>query len=157
MTVAVYPGTFDPITLGHVDVIRRASTLFDCVVMGVADSERKQPFFNLEKRVAMAKIALDGMPNVEVAPFTGLTVDFAKTYEASHLLRGLRTAKDFEYEIDIAHMNADMSDGTLETVFLPASNQYGYVSSSMVRELILIKAFDQLKHFLPEAMLRFLS
>lgn len=150
---AIYAGTFDPITLGHLDVITRASCLFDEVIVGVAKSERKTPRFNLEQRMAMVQAAVADLSTVVVKEFTDLTIVFAKQHQAQFLVRGLRSAKDYDYEGEIAAMNRQMSEGQLETVFLPAKPEYAYISSTIVRELILLEAYDQLKEFVPESVL----
>ncbi len=151
--IAVYAGTFDPITLGHVDIIKRASVLFDQIIVGVAKSERKKPFFSLEQRIAMAQAALSDIKSVEVKQLTDLTVHFAKEHDARYLVRGLRSVMDYDYEAQIAQMNRNMSGDRLETVFLPTHPDYAFISSSIVRELILIKAFDQVSRFVPPQLI----
>ena len=146
--VAIYPGTFDPITIGHVDLIRRGAQLFDRVVVAVAESKRKNPCFDLKQRVVMCQKSLSDFDNVSVEVLRGLTVDFVEGYEAKYLLRGLRAVSDFDYELQIAEMNHHMNS-TLETVFLPASPQYAFVSGSMVREIMLCGAIDRLELFVP--------
>lgn len=151
--IAVYAGTFDPITLGHVDIIKRAAKLFDQLVIGVAKSERKKPFFDLEKRVTLVQAALSDLDSVTVKVLPGLTIDFAKEHRAQFLLRGLRSSVDYEYEAAIAQMNSTMSENKIETIFFPTHPDYSFVSSSIVRELIFIKAFDQLERFVPAVVL----
>ncbi|MCH9644698.1 MAG: pantetheine-phosphate adenylyltransferase [Gammaproteobacteria bacterium] len=153
--IAIYPGTFDPITLGHVDIIRRGANLFDRVVIGVAESQRKNTVFDCQQRVAMCREALQSFDNVSVEALTGLTVDFAKEYDARYLLRGLRAVSDFDYELQIAAMNQQM-DATIETVFLPASVQHAGVSSSIVREIMSLDK-EKLKLFVPECVLKYLA
>jgi pantetheine-phosphate adenylyltransferase len=131
---ALYPGTFDPITNGHSDLIRRASGLFDSVVVAVAANPGKQPRFSLEERVRFAELALADVPNVQVKPFSGLTVDFAREHQINAILRGLRAVSDFEFEFQLAAMNRHL-ENTVETVFLTPSEQYTFVSSSLVREI----------------------
>jgi len=131
---ALYPGTFDPITNGHSDLVRRAAKLFDRVVLAVAASPGKQPRFSLEDRVRFAELALADIPNVEVLPFKGLTVEFARDHKISAILRGLRAVSDFEFEFQLAAMNRHLDPG-VETVFLTPSEQYTFVSSSLVREI----------------------
>lgn len=135
MTVsAMYPGTFDPITLGHEDLVRRASRLFDRVVVAVAANPGKEPMFSLEERVALAKEALSGIDNVEVTGYEGLTVEFARENDLEVIVRGLRAISDFEYEFQLANMNRHLTD-EVETAFLTPTEKYTYISSSLVREI----------------------
>jgi len=136
MTVAaMYPGTFDPITLGHEDLVKRAATLFDRVVVAIADNPgSKAPLFTTDERVAMAKSALDGLDNVEVTGYAGLTVDFAKQHDLRVIIRGLRAVSDFEYEFQLANMNRHLTD-EVETAFLTPTEKYTFISSSLVREV----------------------
>jgi pantetheine-phosphate adenylyltransferase len=130
----MYPGTFDPITLGHEDLVRRASRLFDKVVVAVAPNPGKHPMFSQEERVALAKDALSGIDNVEVSGYEGLTVDFAKANDLQVIVRGLRAISDFEYEFQLANMNRHLTDD-VETAFLTPTETYTYISSSLVREI----------------------
>ena len=136
MTVAaMYPGTFDPITRGHEDLVRRAVALFDKVVVAVAaDSGSKAPMFSQGERLAMAKLALADVPNVEVARYEGLTVDFARQHGLKVIVRGLRAVSDFEYEFQLAAMNRHLTED-VETVFLTPKDSYNFISSSLVREV----------------------
>lgn len=134
MKTALYPGTFDPITLGHVDMARRASPLCDRLVVGVARSTPKDVWFSVEERVALVKDALADLPNVEVLPFEGLVVDFARARGAGFILRGVRAFSDFEYELQMALINRKLAPD-VETLFLMPAEEYGYVSSSRVREI----------------------
>ncbi len=134
MSTAVYPGTFDPITNGHVDLIQRAVRLFDRVIVAVAANPGKAPAFPLEQRVALARDVVDGLPNVEVLSFDTLLVDFLHQCGASVILRGLRAVSDFEYEFQLASMNRQLAPD-IETVFLTPAEQYAFVSSSLVREI----------------------
>ncbi len=134
---AVYPGTFDPITNGHTDLVRRASTLFDRVVLGVAANPGKTPFFTLDERVALANAALKDIGNVEVCGFSGLLVNFAREHGARAVLRGLRAVSDFEYEFQMAAMNRRL-DPNLESLFLTPAEEYAFVSSSLVREIAIL-------------------
>ena len=134
MLTVVYPGTFDPITRGHEDLARRAARLFDRVVVGVADSESKQPFFSAAERVAMAREVLGPLGNVEVAPFSSLLMDFVHAHGARVILRGLRAVSDFEYEFQMAGMNRNLYP-EVETLFLTPGEQYMFVSSTIVREI----------------------
>jgi pantetheine-phosphate adenylyltransferase len=133
-TRVLYPGTFDPITNGHLDLIERAAKLFDHIVVAIASSERKKPLFPLEKRVEMAREATAHLPNVEVAGFNKLLIFFAREQQANVLLRGLRAVSDFEYEFQLANMNRHM-DREIETVFLTPAEHLSYISSSLVREI----------------------
>jgi pantetheine-phosphate adenylyltransferase len=134
MLVAVYPGTFDPITNGHVDIVRRALALFDRVVVAVADNVRKAPLFSLEQRQGMIRASVGDEPRVEVDSFDGLLVEYAKKRQARVIIRGLRAIADFEYEFQFAHMNRHLAPG-VETVFLMTSEESFYVSSSLVKEV----------------------
>jgi len=136
MTVnALYPGTFDPITNGHHDLVRRAARLFDKVVVAIAANPGKAPAFSLEQRVAMARAVLTDVPNVEVTGFAVLTVDFARQHGIQVILRGLRAVSDFEFEFQLATMNRHLGAGEVETMFLTPAEQYTFVSSSLVREI----------------------
>ena len=132
--IALYPGTFDPITNGHIDLIERAGKLFSKIVVAVADSPKKHPYFSLEKRCEMAETTLQHLSNVQVVHFKGLLVDFAQHHQATVILRGLRAVSDFEYEVQLAGMNKQLSPN-IETLFISASTQYAFVSSSLVREI----------------------
>ncbi|MDG1073551.1 MAG: pantetheine-phosphate adenylyltransferase [Methylophilaceae bacterium] len=134
--IAVYPGTFDPITLGHEDVVRRAARLFDEVIVAVAGSTSKRTLFNLEERVLLAKDLFDA-PNIQVVGFDGLLMQFVQAQGAQIVIRGLRAASDFEYEFQLAGMNRQLYP-KLETLFLTPSEQYMFVSSSLVREVALL-------------------
>ncbi len=131
---AVYPGTFDPITRGHEDLVRRASTLFDEMIVAVADSRGKRPFFDVEERVAMAKETLAAFPNVRVEGFSGLLMEFLRKHDAKIILRGLRAVSDFEYEFQMAGMNRNLYPD-VETLFLTPAEQYMFISATMVREI----------------------
>lgn len=130
----VYPGTFDPLTRGHEDLVRRASRIFDKVVLAVAANATKNPFFSLDERLTMARECLADVPGVSVVSFSGLLVDFVRAEGAGLVLRGLRAVSDFEYEFQLAGMNRALSPG-IETVFLTPSERYMFISASMVREI----------------------
>ncbi len=132
--IAVYPGTFDPITNGHTDLVRRAARLFDQIVLGVAANPSKRPFFNLEERMALARTALKEINNVKVCGFACLLVDFAREHRARAVLRGLRAVSDFEYEFQMAGMNRKL-DPNLESLFLTPAEEYAYLSANLVREV----------------------
>lgn len=131
---AMYPGTFDPITNGHVDLVRRAATVFDRVVVAVARDTGKEPTFDLDERVELARSALADISHVEVASYTGLTVDFAREHGLKMILRGLRAVSDFEFEFQLATMNRHL-EKDVETVFLTPSEEFTYISSSLVRQV----------------------
>lgn len=130
----VYPGTFDPLTRGHEDLVRRACRIFDEVVVAVAASTGKQPCFSIEERLEMARLALSDLPNVQVTEFSNLLVDFVRQQGTNLVLRGLRAVSDFEYEFQLAGMNRGLFP-ELETVFLTPAEQYMFISASMVREI----------------------
>jgi pantetheine-phosphate adenylyltransferase len=130
----VYPGTFDPFTRGHQDIVRRASGLFESVVVGIADSETKGPYFSIDERVAMAHEVLGPYPNVEVLAFSGLLMDFVHRQGARAILRGLRAVSDFEYEFQMAGMNRNLHP-EIETLFLTPDEKYMFVSATIVREI----------------------
>lgn len=134
MTRAVYPGTFDPLTRGHEELVRRASTLFESIVVGVADSRTKRPFFTLQERIDMARTALENCANVTVVGFSGLLIDFARQQNARAIVRGLRAVSDFEYEFQLAGMNRNLNPD-VETVFLTPSEQHMFISATLVREI----------------------
>jgi len=131
---AIYPGTFDPITNGHSDLVQRATCMFGRVIVAVAANPSKTPTFSLDERVAMAGIALAGMETVEICGFDSLLVEFSKSKGAQVILRGLRAVSDFEFEFQLAGMNRKMAPG-IETVFMMPAEQYTYLSSSVVREI----------------------
>lgn len=133
-TIAVYPGTFDPITLGHVDIVSRASPLFETVILAVAASTSKNTVFSIDERVELSREVLKHISNVEVQKFGGLMVDFAREKKASVVLRGLRAVSDFEYEFQLAGMNRKLMP-EVDTIFMPTSERYTYISSSLVREI----------------------
>ena len=134
MIKAIYPGTFDPLTRGHEDLVRRASTLFDGIVLGVAASPAKRTAFTLEERVAMAREVLADVRNLEVAGFDGLLIDFVRQHRARVVLRGLRAVSDFEYEFQLAGMNRNLYP-EMETIFLTPSEQHMFISATLVREI----------------------
>ena len=137
MEKAIYPGTFDPITRGHEDLVRRAAGLFDTVVVAVADSRGKAPFFTQHERVRMVRQVLVDYTNVEVVSFSGLLMEFAQQQHARVILRGLRAVSDFEFEFQMAGMNRSLYPD-VETLFLTPSEQYMFVSATIVREIALL-------------------
>ena len=134
MTIAAYPGTFDPITNGHLDIVWRAAGLFDKLVVGVYDIPDKRLLFNTDERVDLLRRAVDGLPNVEVTAFSGMTVDFASTVGAKTLVRGLRMSADFEREFEMAQMNKNLRPD-LELVCMMTRGEYQFVSSSLLKEV----------------------
>jgi pantetheine-phosphate adenylyltransferase len=137
MVTAVYPGTFDPLTRGHEDLVRRASGLFDKLIVGVADSKNKKPFFSLDERLTIANEVLGHYPNVQVASFSGLLKDFVRQHDARVIVRGLRAVSDFEYEFQMAGMNRYLLPN-VETMFLTPSDQYQFISGTIVREIAIL-------------------
>lgn len=134
---ALYPGTFDPITNGHQDLIRRAASIFQRVVVAIAANPAKAPLFNLDERVELARAVLAEIPNVEVVGYSGLTVQFAQEHGLAVMVRGLRAVSDFEFEFQLATMSRQIA-GQVETVFLTPTEQFSFISSSMVREIALL-------------------
>ena len=134
MKIAIYPGTFDPITLGHVDVVQRGLKLFDKVIIAVADSPKKSPMFDVQTRLQMVNETFEGEAHIQALSFDGLLVKLAQEHQAIAILRGLRAASDFEYEFQLAAMNRKL-DGNIESVFVMAREEYTFVSSSFIREI----------------------
>ncbi|MBR4085293.1 MAG: pantetheine-phosphate adenylyltransferase [Lachnospiraceae bacterium] len=135
MNRAIYPGSFDPVTLGHLDIIKRASAIFDEVVVGILNNPQKSPLFSVEERVKILEEATADLPNVFIDCFSGMLVDYAKANDINVSIRGLRSISDFEYESQIAQYNDRLSNGKLETIFLVTSPEYSYISSSGVKEV----------------------
>lgn len=134
MIKAVYPGTFDPLTRGHEDLVRRASTLFDSLILAIADSKAKRPFFTVDERIAMATEVLGDVKNVRVMGFSSLLTEFVREQKARVVLRGLRAVSDFEYEFQLAGMNRNLYP-EMETIFLTPSEQHMFISATLVREI----------------------
>ncbi|MBW6487436.1 pantetheine-phosphate adenylyltransferase [Sulfurimonas sp.] len=145
--IAIYPGTFDPITNGHFDIIERTLTLFDKLIIAVAISNDKKPMFTLDERINMVKKAVEGIDNVIVVGFDNLTVQLASTYKATVLIRGLRAVSDFEYELQLGYLNNSLDD-TIETVYLMPKLQHAFISSSIVRNLLKFNA--KTEHLVPK-------
>lgn len=146
-TKAIYPGTFDPMTNGHLDILSRAALMFDHIVLAIAASPSKKPMFTLDERVDLARQVVTHLPNVEVVGFSDLMANFAREQQANVLVRGLRAVSDFEYELQLAHMNRHLLP-TLESVFLMPSEEYSFVSSSLMKEVA--RHGGDVKAFLPE-------
>lgn len=137
MRLALYSGTFDPITKGHKDIIKRASKMCDRLIVAVLNNASKKTLFTLDERKDMVEKSLEDIPNVEVIEYSGLLADYMKQRECKYIIRGLRAVVDYEYELSLAYGNFDISDREIETVFIPASKEFLYVSSSIVRELAI--------------------
>ena len=135
MKRAVYPGSFDPVTFGHLDIIRRASEIFDVLIVSVLNNKVKSPLFSVEERVNILEEATKDIPNVKVDSFSGLLIDYAAKNDLHIAVRGLRAITDFEYELQIAQTNRKLSNGKLDTMFLTPSLEYAYLSSSSVKEI----------------------
>ena len=151
MRIAVYPGSFDPVTNGHLDIIRRASRIYDRLIVGVLNNpNKKTPMFSVEERISMIREVTADIPNVEADSFTGLLVDFAKAKGAEVIVKGLRTVADFEYEFQMALLNKALNP-EYETVFLMTDTKYSYISSSMVKELAGFRG--DLTGLVPEAII----
>jgi len=150
MKRAIYPGTFDPITNGHVDIITRASMMFDEIIVAVADNPKKNPMFTIEERIAMAKKSTRFIKNVKVIGFSSLLVDLSDELEANIVVRGIRAVSDFEYEFQMGYANSSLKK-ELETIFLMPSLEYAFISSSIVRSLL---PFDgKIEHLVPHCIL----
>ncbi len=134
---AVYPGTFDPITNGHQDLVRRAASIFERVIIAIAANPNKAPMFSLDERIDMARRVLADLPNVEVVGYSGLTVEFARTQGARVIVRGLRAVSDFEFEFQLANMSRHL-ERDIETVFLTPQEQFTFISSTLVREIAVL-------------------
>ncbi|MEM9908261.1 MAG: pantetheine-phosphate adenylyltransferase [Cyanobacteria bacterium P01_D01_bin.44] len=145
--IAIYPGSFDPVTLGHLDIIARSSQLYDKVIVVISRNPNKKPLFTVEERTAQIEKAIAHLTNVEVDSFDGLTVTYARARQAKVLLRGLRVLSDFEKELQMAHTNKTLADD-IETVFLATSTEYGFLSSSLVKEIA--RFGGAISHLVPE-------
>lgn len=150
MKIAVYPGSFDPITLGHLDVIKRGAKVFDKVIVGVLVNVNKSGLFDIEERVELIKRVTSDIPNVEVVSFNGLLIDFVKQCNATVILKGLRALSDFEYEFQMALMNTKL-DAEIETLFMMTSAQYSYISSSAIKQVAKFKG--DLRGLVPEEVI----
>ena len=154
MTVGVYPGSFDPVTLGHLDIIKRSSKIVDRLIIGVLNNSAKKPVFTAEDRVHMLELVIKDIPNAAVETFDGLTVEFAKSLGATVMFRGLRAVTDFEYEIQIAQTNHALNPD-IDTVFLTTSVKYSYLSSSIVKEVASYEG--DISKFVPGEILPFVT
>ncbi len=147
--IALFPGSFDPVTIGHVDIVKRSVSLFDKIIIGVGTNSTKQTMFSMEQRLEWLKNTFADIPNVEVNAYNGLTVDCCRKFNAQYILRGLRTSTDFQFEKAIAQMN-QLLESKIETIFILSSPQYAPVSSTIVRDII--RHGGNVKQFLPEAV-----
>ncbi|NLK67054.1 MAG: pantetheine-phosphate adenylyltransferase [Campylobacteraceae bacterium] len=150
----IYPGTFDPITNGHIDVIKRALRFFDKVVVAIAQNDSKKPFFSIEKRLEMVRLATESLGNVEVKSFDNLLIDFAKNEGIATVIRGLRAVSDFEYELQMGYANASLWD-EFETVYLMPTLQNAFISSSVVRSIAYYGG--DVSHLVPKEILEYLK
>jgi pantetheine-phosphate adenylyltransferase len=149
--IAIYPGSFDPVTLGHLDIIERGGQLFECVIVAVLCNPSKQPLFPVKQRIEQIRYCTRHLPNVEVDSFSGLTVEYAKSRNARILLRGLRVLSDFEKELQMAHTNQTLWE-SVETIFLATAKEYSFLSSSIVKEIA--KFGGSVSHLVPENVAR---
>lgn len=154
MSRAIYPGSFDPVTLGHLDIIKRSSYMFEEVIIGVLNNSKKTPLFSLEERVSMIKEVTKDIGNVRVLSFSGLLIDFAKNTDTNVIVRGLRAVTDFEYELQMAQSNRQVTKD-VDTMFLTTSIEYAYLSSSIVKEYALYGV--DVKDFVPPVVIPLLK
>jgi len=150
MKRAIYPGTFDPITNGHVDIIQRASTMFDEIIVAVAQNKAKKPMFSLEKRISMVEKATKFFPNIKIVGFDSLLVDLSNELDANIIIRGIRAVSDFEYEFQMGYANSSLKK-ELETIFLMPSLEYAFISSSIVRSLLPFNG--KIEHLVPHCII----
>lgn len=152
--IAIYPGTFDPITNGHIDLVQRATKMFDSIIVAIASSSKKNPKFSLEKRIELAEQVLADCPNVTVLGFDVLLIDFARQQKATVLIRGLRAVSDFEYEFQLASMNRHLAPD-LESVFLMPADEHSFISSSLVKEVAALGG--DVSNFVPSIVFKALN
>ncbi len=151
MSIAVYPGSFDPVTFGHLDIIERASRFTDRLIVGVLNNSAKTPLFTVEERIRMIEECISGLKNVEVRSFSGLTVNFARQEKADFMIRGLRAVTDFEYELQLSQTNRKLAED-VDTVFLTTNLKYAYLSSSIVKEVASYGG--DISEFVPDTVAR---
>lgn len=154
MKIAIYPGSFDPITKGHLDILKNASGIFDKVIIAVARNGEKKGFLSTEERVELIKKSIEGLENVEVDAFEGLTIEYAKKRGAEILIRGLRAVSDFEYEMQLSQTNSALCD-EIKTVFLTTKPKYNFISSSTIREIL--QNNGDISKFVPQAVNEYLT
>ena len=147
--IAVFPGTFDPVTKGHADIVNRTAGLFDKIIIAVGVNTQKKTLFSLEERISWLERTFEHLPHIEIASYKGLTVDFCKSKNANYILRGLRNSSDFNYETHIAQLNTNL-DSQIETVFVLTSPELSYISSTLIRDLIIHKG--DYRKYLPEGI-----
>lgn len=152
--IAVFPGTFDPITNGHVDLIERAANLFPTIIVAVAENKQKSPAFSVSERTDMVQSVLSHLPNVKILPFDNLLADFVRDMKANVIIRGLRAVSDFEYELQLANMNRRL-DATIETMFLTPAEQFSFISSSLVKEIAALGG--KVESFVPAKVVKALQ
>lgn len=152
--IAIFPGTFDPLTNGHVDIIKRGAKLFDTLLVAIAKSEAKKPLFSLEDRIHMAELALEGLENVRCEGFDNLLADFAREQGARVIVRGLRVVSDFEYELQMGYANASLNS-ELETIYFMPSLENAFISSSIVRNIL--EHQGKISHLLPQEVLGYIQ
>lgn len=149
MTVVIYPGTFDPITKGHLDIISRSAVLFSKILVAVAENPTKKPLFSLTERVALVRESCAHLPNVEVIGFSDLLAHTVKQYDIQAIIRGVRSSTDFDYEVQLAHLNRHLTQG-VETILFPPAEKWSYLSSTMIREIYL--HHGDVRELVPEAV-----
>ncbi len=154
MKIAIYPGSFDPITYGHLDILKNAAGIFDKVIIAVAHNGEKRGFLSTQERVRLIKESVKGMPNVKVDSFEGLTIEYAKKIGANVLIRGLRAVSDFEYEMQLSQTNSALCD-EIKTVFLTTKPEYNFISSSTIKEIL--QNGGDISKFVPEPVFKFLT
>ena len=152
--VALYPGTFDPVTNGHIDIIKRACTIFDEVIVAIAESTDKRPMYSMAQRKEMLKVATQDMPDVRIETFDTLLVDFAKEMKTNNIIRGLRAISDFEYELQLSYANSSLNPD-IETIFLMPSLENAFISSSVVRAIL--KHNGSIAHLVPKVILPYID
>ena len=151
MKRAIYPGSFDPVTFGHIDMIERSAQIVDELVVAVLINSAKNPLFSVQERVSMLEEITGHIPNIRITSFNGLLIDYAREVDASIIVRGLRAVTDFEYELQNAQTNAKLSGGALDTIFLTTSLEYAYLSSTIVKEVASYGG--DISHFVPEQLI----
>ena len=154
MKIAIYPGSFDPITYGHLDILKNAAGIFDKVIIAVAHNGEKHGFLEIDKRVQLIKQSVQNMPNVEVDSFEGLTIEYAKKHGANVLIRGLRAVSDFEYEMQLSQTNSALCD-EIKTVFLTTKPEFNFISSSTIKEIL--QNGGDISKFVPEPVFNYLT
>ncbi|MCQ2739320.1 MAG: pantetheine-phosphate adenylyltransferase [bacterium] len=155
MKTAIFAGSFDPITNGHIEILKKGVKIFDKVIIAVAGNSEKKPLLSVEERIELIKACTKNIQNLEIGAFEGLTVEYAKVKNAHFLLRGLRSISDFDYEFQMAQINEDLSESEIETCFIPASTQNMYISSSMVKEICFNNG--NISNYVPKEVFEYLK